>query len=609
MDYRMDRQEAARRNMRRRKRRRKKMIQRLILAAVAIVLIIIIGVLAITTGLFDNVGESSEKADLSEYFGCTSMDYATVISSSGNVTEDRIRVRDGRCYLPWETVKSQYNDRFYFDEGNNAILYTAADGTITAPLDATAYSLNGASTQTDYVIAFKEGDTLYMALDYLRLYANFSYSLYGGDTTPYRMTLQNTWGENVYAKVTKDTKLRTEPEKKAPYRAEVTEGQELRILSSEGEDWMLVMTEDLIAGYIQNKRIGEKYTVPETPVTDVQELTLPMVADYQNPVVLAWHNVTNTDVTGLLKNLIPQAQGMNTVSPTCFYLKDNDGNIESILTQEYVNAAHEAGLKIWGLVENMTYADVSSYEVLSDSNKRAYVISQLISLATQYSLDGINVDFESLPEESGEPFIQFIRELCLEAHKQNLVISVDNYVPQGYTAHYHRKEQGVFADYVIIMGYDEHYSGSKESGSVASLPFVLDGIEQTLNEVPAQKTINALPFYTRVWIETPQSDEYISAHREDPDFVPYSLEVKTLPMNDAINTVANSGAEKKWDDVSGQNYAQWESDGKTYKCWLEDGDSIAAKLNVMKAHNLGGVAVWQLAFSQDYAWEAIRNAY
>lgn len=52
---------------------------------------------------------------------------------------------------------------------------------------------------------------------------------------------------------------------------------------------------------------------------------------------------------------------------------------------------------------------------------------------------------------------------------------------------YNRKEQGVMADYVVIMGYDEHFGGSPEAGSVSSYNFVKEGIEETLKEVPAEK--------------------------------------------------------------------------------------------------------------------------
>ena len=249
---------------------------------------------------------------------------------------------------------------------------------------------------------------------------------------------------------------------------------------------------------------------------------------------------------------------------------------------------------MWGLVSNLTYPEVSTGAVLADPQKRAYVTEQLLGYASQFSLDGINIDFESIAAEDGPSFIQFVREFTLKAHEKGLVVSVDNYVPKEYTAHYNRMEQGVFADYVIIMGYDEHTSGSEEAGSVASLDFVLEGIENTLQDVPKEKVINAVPFYVRYW--TVDANENI-------------VDMQTLPMAKGAETVSAAGATANWDDATGQNYAEWTDGNNIRKIWLEDVRSLQAKLEVMKAHDLGGVAAWQLAFGTDEAFTVINEYY
>lgn len=595
------------REARRRRRMRRKVMQTVIPIAVAILLIAVIGIIALKTGLFESFTYSSDKADLNDYFQCTSMDTATVIRD-GEITEDRILVKDGTCYWELEKVKSEYNDRFYYDVNDSALLYTTAEGVISAPVGQTVYRLGEQATQTDYVTSFLQGETLYVALDYVRLYANFEFNLCGGGNEPYRIEIKNEWGNKVYADLDKDSAVRIDTDKKSEILRELREGTTVEIISSETEDWMKVMTDDLLIGFIEKKHLKEKYEQAETPVTGAQEVVVPTVAD-GSTVVLAWHNVTNTDSASYLSDFSSQFANFNTISPTWFYLADNEGNIESIASHDYVDMAHNAGLKVWGLVENMTHNEVSTFDVLSYSSKRAHLIEQLLSLAREYNLDGINVDFESLPAEAGEPFVQFIRELSLAAHKEGLVISVDNYVPQGYTQHYNRKEQGVFADYVVIMGYDEHFSGSSEAGSVASLGFVLEGIEKTLEDVPANKVINAMPFYTRIWTETPKSEAEINQGAGEEGFLPYTLEVQTVSAADAYASASSNGANIVWNEESGQNYAEWTKGDGTVKCWLEDGESMKARLDVMKAHNLAGVAVWQLAYGSDGLWEPIRAAY
>lgn len=581
------------RGSRQRRKRKRKILQAVIPAAVAIVLIVVIVIVSIKTGLFDSFTYSSKKADLNSYFACTSMDTATVIRD-GEMTEERITVKDGHLYQDLETVLSEYNDGFYWEEASNSLLYTTGDGVYRTEPDSMSYSLEGASTQTGFTTIYKEGDALKVCLDYVRLFSNFEYILCGGNNEPYRVEIKTSWGSKSVADLQDDTAVRIAADKQSDILEELDEGAVVRIVASESENWMKVTTDDLITGFVEKKFLSDVHEIAETPVNDVAPVTVTKVADYSTPVVLAWHNVTNTDSAAYLQDYINYLGNINTISPTWFALSDNDGTVASIASESYVSTCHDKGIKVWGLVDNMTYPDVSSYTVLSDPNKRAAVISQLLAYAAQYNLDGINVDFEMLTEDAGPGFVQFVKELSLEAHKQNLVISVDNYVPQGYSLHYKRKDQGVFADYVIIMGYDEHTSGSSEAGSVASIDFVLSGIEQTLAEVPANEVINALPFYTRLWT--------VSESGEITD-------LQTIPMSKGIDAVSNAGVTATWDDATGQNFAQWSANGGTNMVWLEDAQSLRAKLEVMKTQNVGGVAVWQLAYSTSSAWEVINEYY
>ena len=191
----------------------------------------------------------------------------------------------------------------------------------------------------------------------------------------------------------------------------------------------------------------------------------------------------------------------------------------------------------------------------------------------------------------------------------NLVLSVDNYVPKGYNTHYHREEQGVMADYVIIMGYDEHFAGSYEAGSVASYNYVKEGIEETLRDVPADKVINAVPFYTRLWNETPKTDEE-RAEDQGTEAASYSMKVtsEALCMEEAAQRVSEAGATVIWDDTVKQNYAEWQGDNdSTYRIWLEDASSLEVKLGLMKDNNLAGTAAWKLGFETSDIWDLIQK--
>ena len=194
----------------------------------------------------------------------------------------------------------------------------------------------------------------------------------------------------------------------------------------------------------------------------------------------------------------------------------------------------------------------------------------------------------------------------MKCRQNGIILSVDNYAPKVYNAHYNLKEQGIVADYVIIMGYDEHYAGSYESGPVASLDFVKLGIEETLKVVPKEKTINAVPFYTRLWKEVPKTEGELAAE-EGTEAAEYAVKVTSVAygMSEAEKVIANAGAEIVVDEATGHNYAQWEADGATYKIWLEDEAALEAKLKLMKENGLAGTAAWRLGPEKSDTWELI----
>ena len=304
-------------------------------------------------------------------------------------------------------------------------------------------------------------------------------------------------------------------------------------------------------------------------------------------MALSWHQVTSEEANAYFTDAVANVSGVNVISPTWFYLQDTQGNIADISSADYVKQAHDKGMKVWGLIDNFT-ADVSTTDTLSQLSSRQNIISQLMSAAEKTGLDGINVDFETLSEDAGPHFLQFLRELSIECHKRNLVLSVDNPVPEDFTSHYDREEQGEVVDYVIIMGYDEHYVGSEEPGSVASLPWVEKGVVDTLAEVPAERTILAIPFYTRLWKTTGGA-----------------LTSEAIGMDQAQNVIKENKAETIWDGSVGQNTASYEKDGSSYEIWVEDAQSIAEKVKLIPKYKLAGVAQWKLGFENSSIWKVI----
>ena len=566
----------------------------------SILVLIVIGIVG-GAFLLKRYSPSKEKADLKKYYGIEQDNQVAVIIDN-QILEAKAAMFDGKPYLEYSLVRDYLNDRFYWDSNENILLYTLPEGTIRADVGSNEYTLQKEKKSEDYTIIKTEGSTAYIALDFVQKYTNIEFKTY---EDPQRVMIISDWGKIRTATVKKDTQVRYRGGVKSPYLTEVSKKDKVTVIENEG-DWKKVRTEDGYIGYIKKNCL--KNEKEETISREFEEQVYTNISkDYT--INMAWHVVTNQSANEKVLQTIADTKGLTTISPTWFTIADTDGNINSLASSQYVNYAHQSNIEVWALVRDFdggigSYEE--SYEVLSHTSKRENLVNQLIAEALQTGIDGINVDFEKISAECGEHYIQFIRELSVKCRQNGLVLSVDNYVPKTYNAHYHIEEQGKVADYVIIMGYDEHYSGSYESGSVASLNFVKEGIEATLNAVPKEQVIYAVPFFTRLWKEVPKTEEEL-AEEAGTEAAEYSVKVtsEALGMEAAEQAIADAGAQTTVDEATKQNYAQWEADGATYKIWLEDETALEEKLKLMKEYKLAGTAAWRLGFEKSSVWELI----
>lgn len=511
-----------------------------------------------------------ERMDLTEYYGSVGEGEAVVVLGT-SIMEERAQISGDQIYLPLDMVNTYLNQRYYWDSANQQILYAT-------PSELQYYP---ASETGDGDVWMKDG-AVYLSLPFVQKFTDLD--VYRNEN-PSRVAIQyNFTGVNT-AQAQDDTYVRYRGGIKSPVLTEVKKGDTL-IFMEELEEWVQVATMDGYVGYVRKKDISSSETRDFERDFQKEEYTY---ITMDEPVNLAWHQVTTQEANTYLPDAIANVSGVNVISPTWFYLQDTAGNIADISSADYVNQAHERGMQVWGLIDNFT-ADVSTTDTLSQLSSRQNIIRQLMTAAVNVGLDGINVDFETLSEDAGPHFLQFLRELSIECHKNNLVLSVDNPVPEDFTSHYDRREQGQVVDYVIVMGYDEHYVGSEEAGSVASLPWVEKGVQDTLAEVPAERTILAIPFYTRLWKTTGGA-----------------LTSEAIGMDQAQQVIAENNAQTIWDGSVGQNYATYETQDSTYEIWLEDSQSIAEKVKLIPKYNLAGVAQWKLGFENSSIWQVISD--
>lgn len=568
-----------------------------IIPVIAAGLLILVVILFMLLGnLIEKYSPSKETEDLSTYYGLSS-DTEIALILNNEVIDAKGRLIDGHIYLDYNTVYNYINSRFYWDTNENILRYTTSTDLISAAAESTSYTVSKETKSFDQIIVKGDAAAAYLSLDFVKQYSDFSYVLY---ENPNRLVLTTAWGDYTIASAKKSSEIRYQGGIKSPILTTVEKNVELTVLSPD-ETWTKVATADGVIGYIRSKNLGTTST--KTVSSDfVPEQFTHITKDFK--INMAWHQVTNQSANGNIASVLQSTKGINVLSPTWFYLNDNSGGIASLASSSYVDYCHQNGIEVWALVSNLENPDVNAESVLSHTSTRDNLTNALISAAIQYDLDGINVDFEALNVDAvGTSFIQFIRELSIKCANNGIVLSVDNYVPSAYTSFYNRAEQARFADYVVLMAYDEHYAGSEEAGSVASIGYVTKGVEDTLQDVPAEQLILGMPFYTRVWSETPIDGD--GSTGETDNVVDYALSSYAAGMSDVQKLISANGAEQVWLDDIGQNYVEYKNSGVTYKIWIEDATSLEEKLKVMTSHNLAGGSFWKLGLETSSIWDTI----
>lgn len=547
--------------------------------------IVICGVItALAIALVNKYTPSETMRTLDNYYDVAS-DEAVVLLEN-EIYGERALLHDGGVYLTLDTIDSILNDAFYLDEAEQLLSYTLPEELIQVEEGQAFYYSNKEKVALSHPAFIKLNNIYYLSLDFTEMVSNMTYAFY---ENPNRVVIHYQWIDFLYYDtVEAETPIRFEPDIKSDILRIVPAGEKLYYIGGTGtggRSFIKVMTQDGIYGYVQRKFLGESYyEALQSTYVEPEYTHITM----EEKVMLGWQQVTVPKANDNLEQLVETAKGINVISPTWYRLADTEGNLSSLADAGYVQRAHELGLQVWALIDNFD-SEVSTYNLLVSSAARTALIDNMMAEAEKYGFDGWNIDFETLSSQTGPHYVQFLKELSVRCRKAGIVLSVDNYVPAPYNEFYDLATQGKVVDYVIIMAYDEHYSGSQTAGSVASLNFLKNAVNGTLAKMPRERIVMAIPFYTRLWAED-------SAGK---------LSSEALTMNGAKDVLERNKVEAEWDAETGQNYAEYTKDNTTYKIWLEDVDSLHERLKVIAGADVAGVAAWRLGFETEEIWPII----
>ncbi|MGE6260493.1 glycosyl hydrolase family 18 protein [Heyndrickxia sporothermodurans] len=497
-----------------------------------------------------------------------------------------------KIYVPLNIIEKELDDSIFVEK--KSVIITTKNKVIQLPIEQQNYFINQKSVRSSFPIIKKVDNNLFVDLKTLSTIYPIQYHVTGNK--------KMVWIEknkDVYYKgqiINKDVKqaylrLRTKPDLQSPYVEAVQKSEDIRI-EKQLDDFYFVRTKIGVGGYIQKKYVEKKQKVSVTTNTQPETSN---TLQFRAPIHLTWEAVyTKTPNPADL----PKMPGVNIVSPTWFKIKNKHGEVTNLASHSYVKWAKKNGYEIWALFSN-SFDPTLTREAFSNYETRQKIINQLRHFMKIYQLDGLNFDIENVDPKDGRLITQFIREASVYLHNDHKYVSMDiTFIAKGnWSEFYEREKLSTVVDYIIVMAYDEHWGTSPTSGSVASLPWVENNLEQLLKEVPNEKLVLGIPFFTRLWKEEEKDGKV-------------SVSSQALTMEQAKAWMKERKVKAVEDTESGQNYVEYHDvkANTVYKMWLEDELSLKKRAELGAKYRLAGVATWSRYFADSSAWVALQTS-
>ena len=298
------------------------------------------------------------------------------------------------------------------------------------------------------------------------------------------------------------------------------------------------------------------------------------------------------NVAAQIENVRRSKNAVQTVSPSYFNL-NADGSLDmSQISTDFVKEVHGFNMKVVPFLSNHWNREVGQ-NALDNGEKLAKTIASVIE---KYNLDGINVDIENVDhtyKDKYTAFVSYLRKYIPKNKEVSVAVAPNPYGwTNGWQGSYDYENLSKYADYLMMMTYDEHYEGG-EPGPVSSIEFVRNSVEYALEYVSPEKLVIGVPFYGRIW---------------GGDF-----KGEGATLNKIENIINTYGAEVFYDHSQESVCAKFTVykgsaeiyvNGKlltpgSYTVWYENETSLAKKFKLAADYELKGVGNWSTGQEKD----------
>lgn len=518
---------------------------------------------------------------------------------TGRMKQNLLIDENGVIYLSLNDIMNYYDKHIYYDQKYNQIVTSSETKLAVLKIDEKQIIVNGEKHKIKGNAKF-ENNIYYLPISEMEDVYNIKVSKIENKVVIESLDKKLTTG-----KATKKISVKYKPTFFSRTIEKVSGNEKVVIAEVDKnalpQGWIKVRTQNGNIGYVEEKLL-------DNISVEREEKTYSLKSN--GKISLAWEYFSeyakapdNSEVT---------YNGVNVVSPSFFYLKLQDTKKENIskldvISQsnilenvgeqgiKYISWAKNNGYKVWPKVSNDTISTtIDEFScIINDYELREIMIKDIINYVKQYNLDGINLDFEYMYQKDKDAFSKFVIELAPQLRNLGVCLSVDVTAPDGsanWSLCYNRNVIGEVADYIVFMGYDQY--GTTKIGTTSGYNWVDLSLNKFLNqeEVPAEKIILGLPFYTKLW--KTKNGEVVSS---------------SVVMIKNINNQIPENATKEWKEDLQQYYIQYEKDGYVYKMWIENEESFSKKLELVQKYNLAGAGYWRKGFENEKIWNTIKN--
>lgn len=315
------------------------------------------------------------------------------------------------------------------------------------------------------------------------------------------------------------------------------------------------------------------------------------------PKVIISSYYINTD--GAYRSLLAHGGELNMLFYFSYPLDARGEFAGGYYSRRTMEAASRFGLPVLAVVKNFNRREISA--LLADDRARERAVQNILGLMEQ-GYAGVNLDFEMVDPDDRDRFTRFVGEVAAALKPRGYLTTVALMARDERTANsswgraYDYNAIGRLVDYVVVMTYDQHYSGSAP-GPVGGLDWADGVMAYAASQVAPDKLLLGIPAYAYDWPESGGSAKArpVTDWEGNDEF--YSVE----------ELLQREGALAEMDPQSAETLLRYVDDGGAPRLvYYTDARGLRLKLMLVNKHRLAGVAMWRLGFEPEGYWDAYR---